>query len=108
MAKKITDFFYRISPTEDITFTLSGQADPHVFLDNLTLQVTQGVPFTVTPQMLSGMGAVHFMTCVLMFLAGPNSYFFEVADMSGPINQFAFNGPNQQNFSEATITIQVA
>jgi len=107
MAQKITDFFYRISPTEDITFTISGQADPHVFLDNLTLNVAQGVPFTITPKMLSGMGAVHFMTCVLMFLAGPGSYFFDVADTGGSINQFTFTGPNQQNFSEATITIQV-
>jgi hypothetical protein len=108
MAQKIADFFYRISPTESITFTIAGQADPHVFLDNLTLQVTEGEPFTVTPQMLAGMGAVHFLTAILVFPDGKGTYNFTVSAQNGPVDEFPFKGPNQGDFSKVTITIQVA
>jgi hypothetical protein len=29
MATRITDLFYDISPTEGLTFTIAGPADPH-------------------------------------------------------------------------------
>ena len=108
MAQKVTDLFYRVTPTESLTFTISGQADPHVILDNTTLQVTQGTPFTITPQMLSGMGAGHFLTCILVFPGGPSVYDFTVDDAGGRIDQFPFSGPNQGSFSKLTILIQVA
>jgi len=108
MAHKITNLFYQVSSTEDITFTISGPDDPHVFLDNRTLQVTSGVPFTITPQMLSGLGAAHFLSCILRFPEGAGKYDFTVTDRGGTISQFPIRGPNQEDFTEVQVTIKVA
>ena len=106
MAQKITDQFYRVSPTETLTFTISGPDDPHVFLDTLTLSANEGVPFDVTPAMLSGLGAVHFLNLVLMFPESPGNY---QIDVDGPerIDQFIVKGPNQGNLTKVQIMIQV-
>jgi len=108
VATKVTDFFYQVSPTESLTFTISGPADPKVFLDNTTITATKEAPFTITPQMLNGMGASHSLNCILLFPAGPGQYFFNVDDQNGNIDQFTVNGPNQGSFTKAEITIEVA
>jgi len=108
MATKVTDFYYQVSPTETITFTISGPDDPRVFLDNTTLSVVSGTSFDVTPQMLNGIGAVHFLRCILLFAAGPGSYSFSVDGSGGNIDSFTIPGPSNGSFSQVVINIEVA
>lgn len=107
MAQKITDQFYRVSPIETLTFRITGPDDPHVFLDNLTLSVQQGVSFDITPVMLSGQGAVHFLNIILMFPGGLGNYQIDVAGAQGNFDQFTVDGPNQGDFTKVQVMIQV-
>ena len=52
MAKQLAPGFYEVTPTESLFVTVSGPFDPFAALDGLTLQVTQGQRFSLTPQML--------------------------------------------------------
>ena len=112
MATKLTNLFYQISPTEGLTFTITGPADPHVFLGNAgndTLSVTSGTPFTVTAQMLPGMGSTTTISCILLYQAGPDTYNFVVADDQGTqIDGFPVPGPDQGDFTKVEVTIKVA
>jgi len=112
VATKLTDQFYQVSPTEGLTLTITGPADPHVFLGNGgndTVSATSGTPFTVTPKMLPGMGSTTTLSCILLYQAGPDTYSVVVADDQGAqVDAFQVPGPDQGDFTKLEITIKVA
>lgn len=108
MATKFTNFFYELSPTETLTFRITGQVNPRVSFDGTVLQAVGGQDFSVTPHLTEGVGAVHELTVLFIFPPGVNgTNTIEVLDSGGIINTFQMTGPNNGNFTKIEITLVV-
>lgn len=109
MATKASDAFYKVSPGESLTFTISGPADPEVDLGGKPIQPqpTSGQAFTITAAMIPDIKA-YPMNCVLPFPAGADAYSFKVDDQNGNnLDQFQATGPDDGSVSKVDITIEV-
>ncbi len=108
MANKLTDFFYELSPTETLTFQITGPVDPRVSFDGTALQVVGGQDFSITPTMTEGIGAVHELTVLFIFPPGVNgTNTIDVQDSRGLLNSFEVTGPNNGTFTKIEITLEV-
>jgi hypothetical protein len=111
VATKLAPGFYEVSPVETLFITVSGPFDPLVALDGLTLQVTQGVQFALTPQMLAGSGAHHFLNIVVLFPTDgtpSNGYLVDVADANGVVESLTQPTPDLDNSAKIQLMVRVA
>jgi|GEM_PF-4262103 len=108
MATKFTNFFYELSPTETLTFSITGQVNPRVSFDGTVLLATGAQTYSVTPHMTEGVGAVHELTVLFIYppgVTGTNT--IDVQDSGGLVNSFPVTGPNNGNFTKIEITLEV-
>jgi hypothetical protein len=108
--QKIVRGLYQITPLEGFGFEVSGPHDPIVSLDGKTLDATEGQPFQVTPDMLSGMGASHFLFMDLVFLDpdNPGKYQVSMLDDQGQlVDTLSANGPDDEGGQSAQVQIKI-
>jgi hypothetical protein len=106
MAQKLAPGIYQISPLETLSLTINGPNNPIVALDGSILPVALGASFSVTPQMLNGLGAHHMMRIMVPFLGGGGSYTIDVASsLTVGLDQLVKTGPDVGSQGIVVITI---
>jgi hypothetical protein len=106
MATKLTDFFYELSPTETLTFRITGEVNPRGSFDGTSLGSSSS--FSITPEMTEGLTAVHELALLFIFPPGVSgTSTVDVEDSGGQINSFTFTGPNNGNFTKVQISLEV-
>jgi len=105
--KEIVSGIYQISPLEGFQIRVSGPADPIASLDGRTLDIKEGQTIRVTPDMLNGMNASHFLFLDLVFLGDdPGRYDIDVLDDGGQqIDRISKNGPDVQGGDSAQVQL---
>lgn len=83
MARKITTATYEVSPTETLTFTISGPLPVTAALDGGEIDFTLGAPLDITPAMLNGAASHHFLLAILLFPPGDQFAHYDVTVESG-------------------------
>jgi hypothetical protein len=107
--KKIVSGIYQISPLEGFQINVSGPMDPIAALDGKTLAIQEGQTFAVTPDMLNGMGASHFLFLDLVFVGdAPGRYNIDILDDGGlQIDRIFKSGPDEPGGDSAQVQIKV-
>ena len=111
MARLLAPRFYEVSPTETLTITITGSDDPLVALDDTTLDVKEGQPFQITPQMLSGVGAHHRLGIVLLFPSNGTAtpgYTITVDGPAGTLETVKKPEPDLDHTAKVELDIRVA
>ena len=111
MARKLASLFYEVTPTERLMVTISGPDDPFVAFDDMSLEVSEGVAFALTPQMFSGVGAHHVLNVILLFPVddepGPG-FRIKIAGPDGKtLDIFKKSTPDIENTAKVQIMIRV-
>ena len=108
--KKIVTALYQVTPIEGFQINVTGPHDPIVALDGKILNVIEGQTFPVTPDMLNGMGASHFLFLDLLFLdpQNPGQYVLRILDDQGQsVDQIPKNGPDTPGGQSAQVQIKI-
>ena len=85
MASKITTATYEVSPTETLTFTISGPLPITAALDGSEIDFVLGDPLDITPDMLNGASSHHTLLAILLFPPGDKFAHYEITVESGGI-----------------------
>jgi hypothetical protein len=110
MAKKLAPGFYEVSPTETLTFTVTGPDDPLAAFDDSTLEVREATPFAITPQMLGGVGAHHYLAFVLLFPTdgtATQGYVITFADANGQIDAIRKEHADVEHSAKVDVMVRV-
>jgi hypothetical protein len=108
--KKIVRGVYEITPLEGFGFNVSGPQDPIVALDDKTLSVQEAQTFSVTPDMLDGQGASHFLFLDLIFLdaENPGRYVIDMLDDQGQlVDRIPKDGPDDAGGDSAQVQLKI-
>jgi hypothetical protein len=109
MARKITTATYEVSPTETLTFTISGPLPVTAALDGRALNFVLGQPLGITPAMLNGAASHHFLLAILLFPPEDKFAHYDIAVESGgnQLDTLAVEPPAAGNSIKAQFDIFV-
>ncbi len=111
MAKKLAHCFYEVSSVESLMVTVTGPDDPYAALDDETVTIQEGIPFTITPKMLSGSGGFHLLNLIFVFPANDaksSGYSIDVRDNQSLLETVRQATAEAAHTAKVQLMIQVA